>query len=80
MLFIVQIPWDVEEFYHEHVLNGRDKKRFKFPDPLFGKFSDPLTLVDSKGRIVLWYLPGLLSKEQKVSFPFLEKLPISDLI
>jgi hypothetical protein len=79
MFLIVRIPWDVEEFYQEHVLKGRDKKRFKFPDPLFGKYSDPLTLVDSKGRIVLWYLPGLLSKEQTVSFPFLAKLLISDL-
>ena len=75
----MQIPWDVEEFHQEHVLNGQDKKRIKFPDPLFGKFSDPLTLVDTKGRIALWYLPGLLSKEQKVSIPFPEKQSISDL-
>jgi hypothetical protein len=69
----------MEEFYREHVVAGRDKNRIKFPNPFFGEFSEPLTLVDSKGRIGLWYLPGLLSKEQQVRFPFLEKLEISDL-
>jgi hypothetical protein len=77
--WIVQIPWDIEEFYREHVLAGRDKKRIKFPNPSLGAFSDPLTLVDKKGRIVLWYLPDLLSKDQQVSVSFLEKLEISDL-
>jgi hypothetical protein len=66
----VQIPWDAEEFYWEHVKAGKDKKRVKFPFLSLGKFSEPLTLVDSKGRIVLWYLPGLLSHEQQVSISF----------
>jgi len=48
------------------VKGGGDKKRKKFPNPQFGSFSEPLTVVDSKGRIILWYLPGLLSKKEKV--------------
>ena len=62
----MQIPWDIEEFYWEHVKAGKDKKRVKFPVPSLGKFSEPLTLVDVKGRIALWYIPGLLSHEQQV--------------
>jgi hypothetical protein len=63
----VEIPWDAEEYYLEHLKGGRDKKRKRFPNPSFGDFSQPLTVVDSKGRIVLWYLPGLLSPEHLVS-------------
>jgi hypothetical protein len=70
--FTVQIPWDVEDYYWEHVKGGRDKKRKKYPNPQFGDFSAPLTVVDLKGRIVLWYLPGLLSHEQQVGVFFLK--------
>jgi len=66
----VYIGWDIEEYYLEHLKGGRDKKRVLFPNPSFGKFSDPLSVVDKKGRIVLWYLPGLLSEEQQVRIFF----------
>jgi hypothetical protein len=62
----VTIDWDVEKYYQKHVRGGGDKKRKRFPNPNFGKFSEPLTVVDSEGRIVLWYIPGLLSDEQLV--------------
>jgi hypothetical protein len=63
---IVQIPWNAEEYYREHIKLGRDPKRKRFPNPNFGSFSEPLTVVDSEGHIVLWYLPGLLSEIQQV--------------
>ena len=44
----------------------RRRERKKFPNPNFGKFSDPLTVVDNEGWIVLWYISGLLSDEQLV--------------
>lgn len=66
----VYIPWDIEDYYLQHVKAGRDKKRVKFPNPLFGAFSEPLMVVDIKGRIVLWYLPELLSVPQQVSVFF----------
>jgi hypothetical protein len=56
------------------VKGGKDKKRVKFPILSLGKYSEPLTLVDVKGRIVLWYLPGLLSHEQQVFVSFLSYL------
>jgi hypothetical protein len=64
--FEVRIPWDVLNFYNIHVKEGRKGSLDNFPNPNFGYFSEPLTVVDEKGRIVLWYLPGLLSEEQKV--------------
>ena len=62
----VHIPWDVDEYYSNNIKGGRDKKIIQFPNPQFGSQSKPLTFVDSKGRIVLWYLPGLLLQEQQV--------------
>ena len=64
----VFLQWDIEEYHIQHVKNKRDKKRVKFPNPQFGAFSDPLTVVDLKGRIILWYLPGLLSVQKQVGF------------
>lgn len=63
---LVKIPWDIEDYYKEHVKMKKDRKRVKFPNPRMGTFSLPLTVVDSKGRIVLWYLPGLLSRQHQV--------------
>ena len=66
-LIEVYIPWDVKKFYKNGVKGRGDDKFDPFPNPKFGFYSDPLTVVDVKGRIVLWYLPGLLSEEQEVS-------------
>ena len=66
LYFIVYIPWDVEEYYIEHVKKKRDRNWIKFPNPQLGSFSHPLTIVDLKGRIILWYLPGLLSEQHQV--------------
>ena len=41
--------------------------RVKFPNPGFGAFSTPLTVVDIEGRIVLWYLPGLIPADRQVN-------------
>jgi hypothetical protein len=40
----------------------------KVPNPKFGRFLESLTVVDSKGQIVFWYLPDLLSEEVEVGF------------
>jgi hypothetical protein len=57
---IVYVLWDVEEYYTKCVKAGRDRKHFEFSNPEFGAFSEPLTVVDLKCRIILWYLPRLL--------------------
>jgi hypothetical protein len=68
---VVRIPWDVEAYYLHSVKGKKDRKRERFPNPRLGLFSEPLTLVDIRGRIVLWYLPGLLSGQQLVPYGFL---------
>jgi hypothetical protein len=73
-VFAVRLDWDVEDYYRQCVQGGRDKKRVKFPDPQFGSFSEPLTVVDVKGRIILWYLPGLISGQDQVSFFYFHNL------
>ena len=73
----VYIPWNAEKYYQQHVKQGIDKKRHRFPNPEFGAFSEPLTVVDSHDRIVLWYLPELLSSKQQVNlFFYLQLLDI----
>ena len=67
---LVYVPWDVEQYYLECVKGGaeeREKNLHKYPCPSFGSHTDPLTIVDGRGRIVLWYLPGLLSIQHQVS-------------
>ena len=63
---VVYLTWDAEEYYLKCVKSGGDKKRIKFPNPDYGSFSEPLTVVDVKGRILLWYLPDLLSVKEQV--------------
>jgi hypothetical protein len=57
----------MDDYYVESVKGGKDKDRTKFPNPQFGSHSEPLTVVDVKGRIVLWYLPGLVAIHEEAS-------------
>ena len=66
-LIEVHIPRDIEKFYKEGVEGRGDDKFNPFSNPKFSFFSNPLTVVDVKGRIFLQYLPGLLSQDQGVS-------------
>jgi len=66
----VYVPWDVEEYYMECIkapAEQHEKNKSRFPCPSFGYQNQPLTIVDIRGRIVLWYLPDLLSPAQAVS-------------
>jgi hypothetical protein len=66
----VYVPWDVEEYYIECVktpVEQCERNKYRFPCPFFGRQNQPLTIVDIRGRIVLWYLPDLLSPGQMVS-------------
>jgi len=55
----VYINWDVDQYYAECVKGGADKhakNRHRFPNPSLGSYSRPLTVVDIRGQIVLWYI------------------------
>jgi hypothetical protein len=73
----VYVPWDVIDYYENHVKLRQDKERVIYPNPKFGSFSKPLTVVDSKGRILLWYLPGLVTDKQQVVSFFSLKLKLA---
>ncbi|KAI6098640.1 hypothetical protein EDD16DRAFT_1527140 [Pisolithus croceorrhizus] len=40
--------------------NVEDKTKY-FPYPQWGLISDPATILDVHGRVVVWYLPGIMS-------------------
>jgi hypothetical protein len=72
---LVRIPWDIEKYYNKCVKGRQIRDQAEFPDVSLGRRSSPLTVVDSKGRIILWYLPGLLSGPHRVSLAAFNKYP-----
>ena len=62
------MPWDMDEYYVEVVKGKTDKNCLKYPNPNFGLHSEPLTVVDIKCHIVLWYLPGTIPVNEEVVF------------
>lgn len=56
----VYIGFDIQEFYRK---NATGKT---FTNPRIGLVDRPATLVDSLGRIVIWYLPNILPENMHV--------------
>jgi hypothetical protein len=55
---LVSVDWDYDRF-----AESSDTKRLSgkyFTDPSIGKIINPATVVDRHGKIIMWYLPGLL--------------------
>ncbi|KAI6010014.1 hypothetical protein EDC04DRAFT_2610420 [Pisolithus marmoratus] len=50
--------WDVDRFA-EPMKNVMDKTKY-FPHPQWGHISDPTTILDVHGRVLVWYLPGII--------------------
>ena len=64
MLRVVSVKWDYDRFAES------EKKRVSnqfFVKSHLGSFSNPATIVDMHGKILVWYLPGLLLPHQVVS-------------
>ena len=57
----------MEKYYNECIKKKNPRNMKDFPHLSLGRKSSPLTVVDSKGRIILWYLPELLEMKHKVS-------------
>jgi hypothetical protein len=49
----------------------------KFPPQALGHITSPATIVDYKGRIGAWYLPGMLSPEKQASLSIFLQLSFS---
>ncbi|KIK10515.1 hypothetical protein PISMIDRAFT_20326 [Pisolithus microcarpus 441] len=50
--------WDIDRFA-EPARNVADKTKY-FPYPWWGHISDPATVLDVHGRVLVWYLPGIM--------------------
>ncbi|KAI6011636.1 hypothetical protein EDC04DRAFT_2609807 [Pisolithus marmoratus] len=50
--------WDVDRFA-EPMKNVIDETKY-FPHPQWGHISDPATILDVHGRVLVWYLPGII--------------------
>ncbi|KAI5996084.1 hypothetical protein EDC04DRAFT_2612857 [Pisolithus marmoratus] len=50
--------WDIDRFA-EPMRNVADKTKY-FPYPQWGHISDPVTVLDVHGRVLVWYLPGII--------------------
>lgn len=70
---IVRLDWDMARYAAR--LGPQDRGRNKrkneslanaYPNPNIGEVTQPATIVDKDGRLVGWYLPGLLSAETQV--------------
>jgi len=74
---IVYVAWDVDRYAdmvkHSHVQpNGvestqHDKLQKYFSMTTLGKISEPATIVDCNGKIMVWYLPDILLPRRIVS-------------
>ncbi|KAI6016328.1 hypothetical protein BKA83DRAFT_4497951 [Pisolithus microcarpus] len=50
--------WDIDRFA-ELARNVADKTKY-FPYPQWGHISNPATVLDVHGRVLVWYLPGIM--------------------
>ncbi|KAI6010350.1 hypothetical protein EDC04DRAFT_2610218 [Pisolithus marmoratus] len=50
--------WDIDQFA-EPMRNVIDKTKY-FPHPQWGHISDPATVLDVHGKVLVWYLPGII--------------------
>ncbi|KAI6162708.1 hypothetical protein EDD17DRAFT_1757078 [Pisolithus thermaeus] len=50
--------WDIDRF-SEPMQNVTDKTKY-FPYPQWGQISDPATVLGVHGRVLVWYLPGIM--------------------
>ena len=66
------LDWNIEEY-----ASASNNARPTFPAPKLGCTDQPATVVDCKGRIILWYLPGLLLPHRQVNLQIFYKADIS---
>lgn len=75
---VVAVPWDAELFARAVVVHRipvgapllpapvDSILMSRFPTPELGQFERPTTVVDCRGRILIWYLPGVLDSAANV--------------
>ncbi|KAI6117023.1 hypothetical protein EDD16DRAFT_1520223 [Pisolithus croceorrhizus] len=56
------MEWDIDRFAEPRPHSADKTKYFQYPQ--WGHISDPATVLDVHGRVMLWYLPGIISPDQ----------------
>ncbi|KAI6131227.1 hypothetical protein EV401DRAFT_1884110 [Pisolithus croceorrhizus] len=56
--------WDIDMFAETRPHAAEKTKYFQYPQ--WGHISDPVTVLDAHGRVMLWYLPGIIPPERVV--------------
>ncbi|KAI6137012.1 hypothetical protein F5141DRAFT_1059940 [Pisolithus sp. B1] len=56
--------WDIDRFAEPRPYAADKTKYFQYPQ--WGHISDPATVLDVHGRVMLWYLPGIIPPERVV--------------
>lgn len=71
---LVRLDWDMARYASRLGPGDRGRSTKKnntmanaYPNPNIGEVKEPATIVDRDGRLVGWYLPGLLSTDMQVS-------------
>ncbi|KAI6111092.1 hypothetical protein F5141DRAFT_1214590 [Pisolithus sp. B1] len=54
--------WDIDRFAEPRPHAADKTKYFQYPQ--WGHISDPATVLDVHGRVMLWYLPGIIPPER----------------
>ncbi|KAI6114442.1 hypothetical protein F5141DRAFT_1213631 [Pisolithus sp. B1] len=54
--------WDIDRFAEPRPYAADKTKYFQYPQ--WGHISDPATVLDVHGRVMLWYLPGIIPPER----------------
>jgi hypothetical protein len=71
------VDWDVDRYANAVkcspvLANGaptqHDKIQKYFSKTVLGKISQPATIIDCNGKILMWHLPNILSPSRVVSF------------
>src|SRR6202045_2790212 len=63
--------------WNEEYAAASNSASLKSPTPKLGHIDQPATVVDCKGCIILWYLPGLLLPHHQVNLQIFYKADIS---
>ncbi|KAI6095543.1 hypothetical protein EDD16DRAFT_1702655 [Pisolithus croceorrhizus] len=57
--------WDIDRFAEPRPHAADKTKYFQYPQ--WGHISDPATVLDVHGRVMLWYLPGIIPPERVIA-------------
>lgn len=72
--FSAEVKWDYDRYAESKIKREAESGKY-FPKTELGSIIKPTILVDRHGKIILWYLPGLVLPERVVCLtPFIQSV------